>query len=985
VNTVKRKDYTASWIASSVGLAFVIVGLTGRQIVSEPAAAWAALSPPVVALSGERIMQSSLAAADFNEDGDKEIVVGGKDGMLYVIAYDGISWSVVWSRQTGDDLQAAGAPSVSECGTSQSDIRSAPAIADLDNDGHLEIVVTTGGDPASHRNGGVLVYRHSSPWSFSVVPEWPQPRIDELGLGDGSRQPDGCWDGIWGSPAVGDIDGDGDLEVVVIGLNRRIHAWNHDGVPVSGWPIYRDNDDRLLRGGWSSPAMGDIDGDGLWEVVVGTNSPPWESGQTPDYSKATVWAINGDSSNVPGWPVTTENNVQSSPVLGDIDGDGRLEVVVGSGVTVEGGDGRRVYAWNDDGSTASGWPKSTGGDMYAPPALGDLDGDGDLEVIIGCGTENEASPPPCTSLYVWDGDGSPLPGFPVSPPGNGTVSSDPNGLPYTPVLADYDGDGTVEILVVNRWSWGISTVDGDGTPHNDVSLQSQSGFSSPPLVDDLDNDGQLEIANGGAYNNGSNGGVYIWDVAGGEGAALPWPMFQHDVQRTGNAYFGDATPPQNPIVTSPTHTPVTWSNDATVQVDWSGASDTGSGIGGYYYTWDKSPTTSVDRNASRLDANVVTLASSLDDGTDWYFHIRAVDRAGLLAENTVHFGPLQIDTVPPVSQASTPTCAVLSAAISWSGTDTGSGIVSYDVQVRQGSTGSWTNWKSGTTDTLGVYAGDTGHTYYFRSRARDAAGNLEPAPASPDTQTLLTQYGFSGVVRNGRAQPVFHALLEAAPAAPLATRTDMDGRYLLCYETAGTHTLTASRSGFGSLPAMQHLLGTAQDLDFYLPPPDDGLVNGQFESGDLSGWSVSGSGGIIVTDTAHTGYHAVQLGDGGGPGSWSATLSQAAVISEGLEDPTLSLVYHLEGNSTLLLSKPAWVAAQGLTRTLTYTLPSATTWSHTWMDLGSLQGQSVTVTLHLDSPAGGSGWLIVDEITLGTAVPGVRRVHLPVLLRQYGS
>ncbi|NIV37746.1 MAG: hypothetical protein GWN58_52535, partial [Anaerolineae bacterium] len=83
-----------------------------------------------------------------------------------------------------------------------------------------------------------------------------------------------------------------------------------------------------------------------------------------------------------------------------------------------------------------------------------------------------------------------------------------------------------------------------------------------------------------------------------------------------------------------------------------------------------------------------------------------------------------------------------------------------------------------------------------------------------------------------------------------------------------------------------------------------------------------------------------------------------------------------------LSSGVAWIAAQGSAEPLTLVLPSATTWSHAWMDLSSLQGQAVTVTLHIDSPAGGSGWLVVDEVSLGTAEPGVRRVYLPVAMRQ---
>ena len=89
---------------------------------------------------------------------------------------------------------------------------------------------------------------------------------------------------------------------------------------------------------------------------------------------------------------------------------------------------------------------------------------------------------------------------------------------------------------------------------------------------------------------------------------------------------------------------------------------------------------------------------------------------------------------PPTSQASSPaTSATPTFTVSWSGS---ADVVSYDVQV-QADGGPWQDWQVGVTITSAQYTGAWGHTYGFRCRARDAAGNQEPYPATADTVTTL--------------------------------------------------------------------------------------------------------------------------------------------------------------------------------------------------------------------------------------------------------
>lgn len=532
----KSINASPSTLLLTAGLVLAVGIVLTALVIPSPSRA--AANSAVVVLPGERIEQSSPAAADLNGNGYKEIVIGGRDGILHVVAYDGSSWSAVWSRQTAEDLNEAGAPS-DGCVTTLTDIRSSAAIGDLNGDGQLEIVVTTGGDPGNHRNGGVLVYRYDYDWSFSLVRGWPQPKLDIVGAGLGASGPDGCWDGIWSSPTLGDLTGDGHLEIAVTGLDRRLHVWRHDGRYVEGWPIAPP---AIFRGGWSSPAMADLDQDGTLEVIFATDN---NRGDPPPYL---LYAFKGDGSLLPGFPVEGSQNFQSSPAIGDIDGDGWLDIVVGTGAYESSG-GNKVYAWDHRGNLLPGWPTTTRGNMPAAPALGDLTGDGRLEVVIGCGAEGDSYPAPCSELYVWHGDGSEVDGFPmnVGPNNPWDPEGPPNGLPYSPVLGDYDGDGLVEILAQSRWSWGVSTVEqinGTWKQNNDPSLRTNYALSGSTLIEDVDNDGRVEIVVGGAADQeGTTGALYIWKMRGNSDGALPWAMFRHDTSRTG-VHGGDLQAPR---------------------------------------------------------------------------------------------------------------------------------------------------------------------------------------------------------------------------------------------------------------------------------------------------------------------------------------------------------------------------------------------------------------------------------------------------------
>ena len=444
---------------------------------------------------GASFYDAKVTADDLDGDGVAEILVGNTNGNLYCFTPDA---GVKWAYNTG----AA--------------IRGAPACKDVDGDGTKEVFI---GD----MNGNV--------WGFScngaALTQWGWPKPTYTSPGGGQA-------GAYSAPAIGDINGDGLDDIVVGTWGKYIYAWSYTGALLPGWPY--DNKDSV----WSSPALADIDMDGLKEVIIGADSTGGSGWPYP--AGGLLYAFNGDGGIVPGFPRCTPEVIWSSPAVADIDSDGLYEIIVGTGhyykavgrLTTE---GHRVYAFNHDGSDVPGWPVVAAGSTFSSPAVGDIDGDGHKEVVIACNPMNGIGEDRLMAIKLNGGVMWNVPAF-----GGPNLGS--------PCLGDVNSDGKVDVVMGSGWA--IGAWDSTGRVIWDQVLD--NFLISSPAVGDFDNDGRVEVAccTGDIPGGNPGGSFVVFDcgpkkqVSGGDASLFPWRMFRYTSKHNGTVLMGNEPPPPPP-------------------------------------------------------------------------------------------------------------------------------------------------------------------------------------------------------------------------------------------------------------------------------------------------------------------------------------------------------------------------------------------------------------------------------------------------------
>lgn len=326
-------------------------------------------------------------------------------------------------------------------------------------------------------------------------------------------------DPLWSSAACGDIDGDGDMEIVVGSNGVRVYAVHHDGTEV----INGDNNAgttgvfKQLSAGpnFCTPALADIDNDGLAEIVFNSGN-------------GRVYAWNHDGTDVPGFPIVTNAYFSGSPAIGYLDGAGDASMDI---VCV--GTNDSIYVFESNGVRRTGWPKwnrASGTSKSPSPAIADMNNDGYNDIVFQSTNGY---------LFVYNRNGTTIPAL--------------SAIKYTaltagvaecsPIVADLNGDGFNDVLLGDE-AGVLTAISGqNGTVLPGFPIQLAGEVRGTPAVGDIDRDGMTEIV---VHNWDKN--IYVWDYdfPFQPNGPAPWPQFHHDARRTGFAnamlYLGAGDP-----------------------------------------------------------------------------------------------------------------------------------------------------------------------------------------------------------------------------------------------------------------------------------------------------------------------------------------------------------------------------------------------------------------------------------------------------------
>ena len=381
---------------------------------------------------------------------------------------------------------------------------SSAAILDVDMDGQNEIV-------SSDKGGFIHIFEmDGSEWSNQFYPYETQ-------------------DQNWGSPAVGNLVDLNHESVVISSKNGQIyHIEASDNVNINS--IFNS-------GGFitATPALGDIDGDGLDEIIFGQYG-----------GSQRLYAINYDGSSVSGFPVELDEKVQRGIALADFNGNNKVDIVVGT-------DDEFIHLIYDDGTVA--WSYETGGDIRVAPTVLKLS-NGEKIILAGSKDDNfyglnsdgsvrfivETDDDITTEASVVDIDGSGPIIFFASDEKVYAITSEGQNYLNWPIDLDAEVISSITFASIDGYdlpfvifgddSGKVHMYDVDGLSYKNFPINYDFPFKGSPTILDTDNDNDLELILGSTQNL-----VSIDIKESGLNSGL-WSTHRNNMSR--NGYFESA-------------------------------------------------------------------------------------------------------------------------------------------------------------------------------------------------------------------------------------------------------------------------------------------------------------------------------------------------------------------------------------------------------------------------------------------------------------